>query len=143
MASSEQRRWKRRWLPDSLLGRIMVVMALGVVSAQLAGTLLWALQLRDSARTEALGAGRHMALNAAGAIRFFRDLPPQFRPILIEQLRTTRRACPCTRCAAMRWWMPWWMWCVTTWCATSTPRRRLTWPLPGPIACRSRTMAAW
>lgn len=85
---SERRRWTRRTLPDSLLGRIVVVMALGVVSAQLLGTLLWALQLRESARTEALGAGRHMALNAAGAIRFFRDLPPQFRPILIEQLRT-------------------------------------------------------
>ncbi len=85
---SERRRWTRRTLPDSLLGRIVVVMALGVVSAQLVGTLLWALQLRESARTEALGAGRHMALNAAGAIRFFRDLPPQFRPILIEQLRT-------------------------------------------------------
>lgn len=85
---SERRHWVRRTLPDSLLGRIVVVMALGVVSAQLVGTLLWAHQLRDSARTEALGAGRHIALNAAGAIRFFRDLPPQFRPILIEQLRT-------------------------------------------------------
>lgn len=88
MATANRRRWTRHWLPDSLLGRIMVVMALGVISAQLAGTLLWALQLRESARTEALGAGRHMALNAAGSIRFFRDLPPQFRPILIEQLRT-------------------------------------------------------
>lgn len=88
MATADRRRWTRRYLPDSLLGRIVVVMALGVVSAQLVGTLLWARQLRESARTEALGAGRHLALNAAGAIRFFRDLPPQFRPILIEQLRT-------------------------------------------------------
>lgn len=80
--------WTRRWLPDSLLGRIVMVMALGVVSAQLVGTLLWARQLRESARTEALGAAHHLALNAAGTLRFFRDLPPQFRPILIEQLRT-------------------------------------------------------
>ena len=88
MATADRRRWSRRYLPDSLLGRIVVVMALGVVSAQLVGTLLWARQLRESARTEALSAGKPIALNAAGPIRFFRDLPPQFRPILIEQLRT-------------------------------------------------------
>jgi len=81
-------RLARRSLPDSLLGRIVLVLAVGVVSAQLVGTLLWARQLRESARVEALEAGRHLALNAAGALRFFRDLPPQFRPILIEQLRT-------------------------------------------------------
>ena len=52
-----RKRWSRRYLPDSLLGRIVVVMALGVVSAQLVGTLLWARQLRESARTEALSAG--------------------------------------------------------------------------------------
>ena len=69
-----RKRWSRRYLPDSLLGRIVVVMALGVVSAQLVGTLLWARQLRESARTEALSAGKHLALNAAGAIRFFRCL---------------------------------------------------------------------
>lgn len=88
MATPNRRSWSRRTLPDSLLGRIVVVMALGVVSAQLVGTLLWARQLRESALTEALSASRHIALNAAGSIRFFRDLPPQFRPILIEQLRT-------------------------------------------------------
>jgi signal transduction histidine kinase len=88
MATPERRRWHRRYLPDSLLGRIVVVLVLGVFSAQLVGTLLWARQLRESARTEALSAGQAIALNAAGSIRFFRDLPPQFRPILIEQLRT-------------------------------------------------------
>ena len=54
MATADRRRWTRRYLPDSLLGRIVVVMALGVISAQLVGTLLWARQLRESARTEAL-----------------------------------------------------------------------------------------
>ncbi len=75
-------------LPDSLLGRIVVVMALGVISAQMLGTLLWARQLRESARAEALIAGQHIAKNAVGSLRFFRDLPPQYRPLLIEQLRT-------------------------------------------------------
>lgn len=79
-------RW-RPW-PDSLLARIVLVMVLGVISAQLVGTFLLARQLRDNVRTEALGAGRYLAVNAAGSIRFFRDLPPAYRPILIEQLRT-------------------------------------------------------
>ena len=69
MANPERRRWLRRALPDSLLGRIVVVMALGVISAQLVGTLLWARQLRETARTDALLAGRHIALNASrGAV---------------------------------------------------------------------------
>ena len=88
MANPERVRRNFKLLPDSLLGRITVVMALGVISAQLLGTLLWARQLRESARAEALIAGQHIALNAAGSIRFFRDLPPQYRPLLIEQLRT-------------------------------------------------------
>ena len=88
MAKPEAARRSLRLLPDSLLGRIVVVMAIGVISAQLLGTLLWARQLRESARAEALIAGQHIAVNAAGSIRFFRDLPPQYRPLLIEQLRT-------------------------------------------------------
>ncbi len=79
-------RW-RPW-PDSLLARIVLVMVLGVISAQLVGTFLLARQLRDTVRTEALSAGRYLAVNAAGSIRFFRDLPPAYRPLLIEQLRT-------------------------------------------------------
>lgn len=76
-----------RW-PDSLLARIVLVMAVGVISAQLVGTFLLARQLRENTRNEALSAASYLASSAAGSIRFFRDLPPHFRPILIEQLRT-------------------------------------------------------
>lgn len=77
----------RAW-PDSLLVRIVLVMAIGVISAQLVGAALLARQLRENVSTEALSAARQLAANAAGSIRFFRDLPPAYRPILIEQLRT-------------------------------------------------------
>ncbi|MGQ0708711.1 MAG: ATP-binding protein [Rhodoferax sp.] len=87
-ARGERRKPWRRWRSDSLLTRIVVVLVAGVVAAQLLGTLLWARQLRESARQEALGAAAQLARGAAGTIRFFRDLPPPFRPILIEQLRT-------------------------------------------------------
>jgi signal transduction histidine kinase len=77
----------RPW-SDSLLVRIMLVMVIGVISAQLLGAWLLTRQMRETVRNEALSAGRFLAVNAAGSIRFFRDLPPQYRPILIEQLRT-------------------------------------------------------
>jgi signal transduction histidine kinase len=73
---------------DRLLWRIVAVMALGVICAQALGTLLWAHQLRQGALTEALNSGKNMAMNAAGTIRFFRDLPASYRPTLIEQSRT-------------------------------------------------------
>jgi len=88
MQTSERQSWLPQLGIDSLLWRIVLVMTLGVVCAQMLGTYLWARQLRESALTEALSAGKNMATNAAGTIRFFRDLPPQYRPILIEQLRT-------------------------------------------------------
>ncbi len=88
LAPHERRRPWRRFFSDSLLARIVVVLVAGVVAAQLLGTLLWARQLRESARQEALVAAAQLARGAAGTIRFFRDLPPPFRPILIEQLRT-------------------------------------------------------
>ena len=84
----ELRAWRLKAWPDSLLARIVLVMVIGVISAQLVGTFLLARQLRENVRTEALSAGRYLASSAAGSIRFFRDLPPQYRPILIEQLRT-------------------------------------------------------
>ncbi len=88
MAASEPGENEGNPFFDRLLWRIVMVMTLGVICAQTLGTLLWAHQLRQSALTEALNAGKNMAMNAAGTIRFFRDLPPPYRPILIEQLRT-------------------------------------------------------
>ena len=81
-------RWSDRFLPGSLRGRIMLMMVAGVLLSQLLGTSIWAWQLRDNARRDAREAAQQTAISAAGAIRFFRDLPAQFRPILIEQLRT-------------------------------------------------------
>ena len=88
MAALEPREKECNAFFDRLLWRIVLVMALGVVCAQTLGTLVWAHQLRQGALAEALNAGKNMAMNAAGTIRFFGDLPPAYRPILIEQLRT-------------------------------------------------------
>jgi signal transduction histidine kinase len=80
--------WLERLLPRTLRGRIMLVMAAGVLLSQVLGSAIWTWQLRDSARADARDAARQTAIGAAAAIRFFRDLPLQYRPLLIEQLRS-------------------------------------------------------
>jgi signal transduction histidine kinase len=84
---SHSKGW-RRWIPDTLLGRITLVMVLGVLSAQSLGTWLWASQIRASVRQDTLLAAEHMAASASATVRYFRELPSAYRIILIEQLRT-------------------------------------------------------
>ena len=79
--------WSDRFLPASLRGRIMVVMVVGVLASQLLGSAIWTWQLRDTARKDAREAAYQTAVSAASAIRFLHDLPRQYRPVLIEQLR--------------------------------------------------------
>lgn len=74
-------------LPHSLLGQLSVVMVLGVLVTQLAGGLIWAAQLRTKSEIETRIAAQHLGHSAASAIRFFKSLPANYRPIMIQQLR--------------------------------------------------------
>lgn len=74
-------------LPNSLLGRLSVVMIFGVLVTQLAGGLIWATQLRTKSEAETRIAAQHLAHSASGAIRYFMSLPSNYRPIMIQQLR--------------------------------------------------------
>ncbi|GLS04554.1 two-component sensor histidine kinase [Chitiniphilus shinanonensis] len=76
-----------RLVPRSLLGRLTIVMVLGVLVAQLIANLIWAQQIRQQAEGEAAEAALHLGGSAAAAIRFFKSLPTNYRPLLIEQLR--------------------------------------------------------
>ena len=76
-----------RVLPNSLLGRLSVVMIFGVLVTQLAGGLIWAAQLRTKSEAETRVAAQHLAHSASGAIRYFMTLPANYRPIMIQQLR--------------------------------------------------------
>jgi signal transduction histidine kinase len=77
----------RRWVPASLLGRLMLVMAAGLLVTQVAASAIWASQLRYKSQVETQSAARYVAHSAAGAIRFFRSLPPAYRALIIQQLR--------------------------------------------------------
>ncbi|WP_338767521.1 ATP-binding protein [Massilia sp. METH4] len=76
-----------RILPDSLQGRLILVMVIGVLLTQLVGNVIWAAQRRAEARDEARTAAQHLAHGAASAVRFFLSLPPNYRPLIIQQFR--------------------------------------------------------
>src|SRR4051812_43913340 len=79
--------WADRLLPATLRGRILLMMVAGVLLSQLLGSAIWTWQLRDPARRDARDAAHQTAISAAAAIRFLRDLPGQYRPLLVDQLR--------------------------------------------------------
>ena len=65
----------------------MLVMAAGLLVTQIAASAIWASQLRYKSQVEAQSAARYVGHGAAGAIRFFRSLPPAYRALIIQQLR--------------------------------------------------------
>src|ERR1700693_4142533 len=80
-------RFLARVLPNTLLGRLSVVMVLGVIVTQLAGGLIWAAHLRTKSQQDTRIASQHAAHSAQSAIRYFMSLPANYRPIMIQQLR--------------------------------------------------------
>ncbi|TWI67754.1 signal transduction histidine kinase [Pseudoduganella lurida] len=79
--------WLQRLWPASLLGRLTLVMVAGLLVTQLAAGAIWASQLRAKSQVEVQSAAQYVAHSAAGAIRFFRSLPPAYRMLIIQQLR--------------------------------------------------------
>lgn len=84
---SERRRWLAALMPASLLGRLSLAMVVGVMMAQVAGHVIWARQLRAASETEAKSAAVHLAHSASKAVRYFLNLPPNYRPLVIQQFR--------------------------------------------------------
>jgi len=79
------REW--HWLPQSLLGRLSLVMVFGVLLTQLVGSGIWAAQQRNKAESEARTAATYLAHSASSSIRFFSSLPANYRTVLIQQFR--------------------------------------------------------
>ena len=57
----------RRVLPQSLLGRLTLVMVIGVLLTQLVGNIIWAAQRRAEALSETTTASQHLAHSAASS----------------------------------------------------------------------------
>lgn len=85
---SEESRYTRlidKILPQSLLGRISVVMVVGVMLTQLFGNFIWSQQMLSKTELEVKAASRHLAHSATNTAQFFMTLPPNYRPIIIQQ----------------------------------------------------------
>ncbi len=75
------------WMPQSLLGRLSLVMLAGVMLVQFAGNAIWAAQMRSEARTEVRTAAEHLGHSAASSLRYFLSLPVNYRSLVIQQFR--------------------------------------------------------
>jgi signal transduction histidine kinase len=74
-------------LPQSLLGRLSLVMVAGVLITQIVGSLIWVAQSRAKAQVEARSASQYLAHSASSSIRYFKSLPPNYRTLLIQQFQ--------------------------------------------------------
>ncbi|NRR30474.1 HAMP domain-containing protein [Oxalobacteraceae bacterium] len=77
----------RRLLPQTLLGRLTLVMLFGVLLTQLVGNAFWSMQRQREAEQEAQLAARHVAQSAISTMRYVTRLPANYRPILLQQIR--------------------------------------------------------
>ena len=83
----EREGWLTKILPQSLLGRLSLVMLAGVMLTQLVGNFIWDTQLRITAEKEVGTASQHLAHSATNTAQFFLSLPPNYRPLIIQQFR--------------------------------------------------------
>lgn len=77
----------RKLWPQSLLARLSLVLVAGLLLTQIAGSVLWTMQLRDKTEADVTSAAQYLGQGAASSIRFFRSLPPSYRSLLIQQFR--------------------------------------------------------
>lgn len=90
MNEGRVKRWRRclvRFLPRTLRGRFVLIMLVGVLSAQLASYTVWTSQVRSSQLEQLDELSRNVAYSVASTMRFFRSLPYEYRHIVLDQLR--------------------------------------------------------
>ncbi|MFC6673861.1 ATP-binding protein [Marinobacterium aestuariivivens] len=76
----------RHW-PRSASGRILAVLALGVLLAQLVSSAIWLTQWRADSEANVREMSRHMAFRVASTVQFFTSLPTAYRHVVLDQLR--------------------------------------------------------
>jgi len=76
-----------RLLPSSLLGRLSLVMMMGVLLTQFVGNEFWAAQVRKESEIEIAASSQHLAQSAASSIKYFLSVPTNYRSLIIQQFR--------------------------------------------------------
>ncbi|MEL0612239.1 ATP-binding protein [Marinomonas arenicola] len=77
----------KRW-SNSLTGQILIIMALGVASAQFISSTIWLRQLNSDTEKNVLEVSRHMSYRIASTVSYFTSLPRNYRHIVIDQLQS-------------------------------------------------------
>lgn len=73
-----------RW---SLSGRFLLLLALGIITAQLISSSIWYAQWRSDTNTTVRDMSEHMAYRIAATASFFQSLPTTYRHVVLDQLR--------------------------------------------------------
>ncbi|MFT0624571.1 ATP-binding protein [Ectopseudomonas guguanensis] len=81
---------RRRWLPlpRSLLGRMLLLTLLAILAAQTLSSVIWLSQLRATQLEGLVTTARSLAHSMSASVRYFRSLPVNYRPLVLDQLRS-------------------------------------------------------
>lgn len=89
MPLSEDRTWinPRRWIPSSLLGRVLLLTLLAMGAAQVISSMAWVGAFKAQRVEGLVVTTRNLAQSAAATAQFFNSLPREYRHIVLDQLR--------------------------------------------------------
>ena len=76
-----------RFIPRSLVSRMLLMTLLAIALAQGIATALWYSQSKQRELEGLRSTSKSMALNFASTVKFFNSLPLQYRHIVLDQLR--------------------------------------------------------
>ena len=82
------KQWLGHLRPRSLLARMLWLLLLAILLSQALLSGLWMQQLQRHEMESMLSSSRHLADSAATSIAFFQSLPPKYRQLALEQLRS-------------------------------------------------------
>ena len=89
MPLSEARDWSkpRRWIPSSLLGRVLLLTLVAMGAAQVISSMAWVGAFKAQRVEGLVVTTRNLAQSAAATAQFFNSLPREYRHIVLDQLR--------------------------------------------------------
>ncbi|MEH6579748.1 MAG: response regulator [Amphritea sp.] len=80
-------KWLNWIIPGSLIGRMLTVMVLGVLLAQVVSNVIWVQQIERDKEALAARMAQDLAFSVSSTITFFEALPTKYRHIVLSQLR--------------------------------------------------------
>ncbi|MDH0702532.1 HAMP domain-containing histidine kinase [Pseudomonas toyotomiensis] len=75
-------------MPRSLLGRMLLLTLLAILAAQTLSSVIWLSQLRATQLEGLVTTARSLAHSMSASVRYFRSLPVNYRPLVLDQLRS-------------------------------------------------------